>query len=251
MDVGASLDQAYATACAQQEQAGEELLARGISPEAAAAADAALAAGSYDPLGDGDQTPVTVLRGMAGMLACVPLRTAWATGLDGVDVVAAPEPGHRFHSACYVGHAARVREVVEATRAAACGVAEVEKAVLWDLTERRLSKMRLSALAYCCLGARNETNRREPLLRQDPEWFKWRECAEILIAAGANVNARDIAGHSVLSICGAYAANAKSIELIPLLTAAGADPNVKTRFGEVSEARSQYTRHDFGREAGS
>jgi hypothetical protein len=47
------------------------------------------------------------------------------------------------------------------------------------------------------------------------------------------VNARDIAGYSILSILGAYNASERTIPLIPLLTRAGADLNIKTRFDEV------------------
>lgn len=230
MGVGASLDHAYAATCGELERSAAELLARGLSPAEARAAAAALTAGASDPLGDGDQTPVTQLHGMEGVKECEALRAAWASGLDVNDCVTAPTPANRFHAACFFGEASRVRKLVDGTRAAAAGLVELEQQLLRDLTERRVSKLRLSALAYCCLGARNLDADNMP---PNPEWFRWKECAEILIKAGANVNARDLGGYSVISICGAYGAAARSIEIIPLLVAEGADPNVKTRFDEV------------------
>jgi hypothetical protein len=78
--------------------------------------------------------------------------------------------------------------------------------------ERRVTMLRLSAWANCARGASNLSL--EAPLPDREECFKWQDCTEALIAANANVNARDIAGYFILSNLGAYNANERTIPLI-------------------------------------
>lgn len=58
------------------------------------------------------------------------------------------------------------------------------------------------------------------------------EVARALIAAGARLDSRDIAGYTPLSICAGYISTERSLEVGAALCDAGADANAVTRFGE-------------------
>ena len=55
---------------------------------------------------------------------------------------------------------------------------------------------------------------------------------EALLAAGANADAKDIAGHNPVASATGVGACATSLALVPPLVAAGGDPNCVNRFGE-------------------
>jgi hypothetical protein len=225
------LDAKYAEICREQERRSVESLFETLSPASRRAVVALMEAGKGDPFGDGDQSPVTHLKGMRGVAAGQPLRDAWSSSLDVMDCIEHATPNAHFHRACFFGNAKKVRAEIARTREAAGGVEELYVEFLKELVERRISQLRLSALGYCALGARNLST--DSPLPDSRNCFEWKQCTEALLEVKANVNARDIAGYSILSICGAYGASERSVELIPLLTNAGADPNIKNRFDEV------------------
>lgn len=95
-----------------------------------------------------------------------------------------------------------------------------------NLLERRISLLRLTPLHYACHKARS--------LQNDTEAASNAAYAVVdaLCKAGARVDARDIAGYTPLSTAAGFQTTAASLRLVRLLVAHGADPNVRTRFGE-------------------
>lgn len=230
-----------------------------LEPAALSAVEAAVNAGLRDQYGDGDQTPVTTLRKAAGQAACAPLRTAWSSAMDVQEAVLCRSE-NPVHTAAYVGDYGKLAALIEEARGRGG-----ERAV-FEAIERRVSLLRLNAISYSVLGARMIPGMGHLYLGppKQPVPEQWKECTELLVSVGVNVNARDIAGYSVLSIAGmvhalqillvaldgalsdfvlfflsiilmstaGYNSTEESLELVPLLSNAGADPNIQTRFGE-------------------
>lgn len=162
-----------------------------LSQASLTAVEATINPGRRDPFGDGDQTPITRLKGSAGVAASQHLRSAWSTSLDVQETVLC---GSDFpaHTAAFIGDFRRLLACVQAA-----GMRGGERAV-FELIEKRASLIRLNVLSYAVLGSRNV-----PTVGPKgvfPE--EWRKCVELLINFGADVNAKDMAGYPVISIAG-------------------------------------------------
>lgn len=80
-------------------------------------------------------------------------------------------------------------------------------------------------LHYCALGARS-------IDAPPGATVPYSEVAQTLIAAGARVDSRDIAGYTPLSVCAGYISTKRSLEVGTVLVDAGASVKAITRFGE-------------------
>lgn len=165
-----------------------------LSQASLTAVDATINPGRRDPFGDGDQTPITRLKGNAGVAASQPLRLAWSTSLD-VQQTVLCSSDFPAHTAAFTGDYRRLLACVQAA-----GMRGGERAV-FELIEKRASLIRLNVLSYAVLGSRNV-----PTVGPKgvfPE--EWKKCVELLINFGADVNAKDMAGYPVISIAGTCA----------------------------------------------
>ncbi|OSX69887.1 hypothetical protein BU14_1041s0003 [Porphyra umbilicalis] len=198
----------------------------GLSPASIAAVMAAARAGAADPTGDGDQSVLRTRRDEAGDAECAPLRAAWATGLDVVEVAQA-DP---WLSDCILGAVDGVAASLARARASG-GDAAVRR-----LVDTRASLLRLSSVGVVVCGSRlgftpaagagggGDGGRRRV--------GRYAETLSALLAAGANADAKDIAGHNPVACATGVGACATSLALVPPLVAAGGDPNCVNRFGE-------------------
>lgn len=189
-----------------------------MSRAAKRAVVAAIRAGESDPYGDGDQSCLATLPGMAGVHQTQGLRDAWSTGLDLMET-AEREP---FHFACLVGDAA----AVGATIAAARRIDDRGEAVK-RLLERRVSLMRLPALGFVVYGARLT-----PVPGSPAPPGQHAAVLRLLLDAGAAADARDIAGYNAVASATGVGACAATLAMVPPLVAAGGDPCAVNRFGE-------------------
>lgn len=147
-----------------------------------------------------------------------PLRDAWCTDVDLMEA-ASQEP---FHRACLLGDAAAVAAAI----AAVCRGAD-EAAAVRRLVERRMSLLRLSAIANVVYGVRLEV---VPGFRRPPG--RYAETLQLLLAASASPNARDNAGYNAIAGATGVGACAATLTMVSSLVAAGGDPNAVTCFGE-------------------
>lgn len=156
-----------------------------------------------DLYGDGDQSP---LKGMEAQK----LRTQWANGMD-----FHPNNLSTFYTACYVGDTQCVKEMLKQSN-------DKQK-----LIEKRETLLRFSALFCVVQGAKASVH-----AVIDNEKLNRLAVMKLLIKEGANVNARDIAGYSVLFHCfTAYGNQEEKSILGTELMSAGADVNLPNRFG--------------------
>ena len=179
-----------------------------------------------DEYGDGDQKPIlNLLKGR-------PLRELWSSSgdlfekLDGTPCGMSP-----FWVACFNGDAAAVRRHVDDCR-------ETERSkedplssrqppsALTRLLEKRESMLRYPPLHAVVAGARCLPSRPAA---------SFVDAAAALVAAGARVDSRDIAGHTALAKCtnGVDTTDACLMIAVDVLGPAGADANLANRFGET------------------
>lgn len=156
---------------------------------------------------------------MAGVKQTQPLREAWSTGLDLMDTTRR-EP---FHYSCMVGDVAAVGAAITEARRADDGGNAVKKPL-----ERRVSLMRLSALGFVVHGARLRCAPGSPA----PPG-RYAVVLRLLLDAGADADARDIAGHNGIASATGVGACAATLAMVPPLVAAGGDPCAVNRFGEA------------------
>lgn len=187
-----------------------------LPPASVAAVRVANIAAEADPYGDGDQT---LLRNPSTH----PLRAAWSTGLDVQFAVLTEEEAFGMHRSAWQFDLEDVHDLIrEARQTAERG----QSHAMTKLLERRISLLRLTPLHYACHAARSLRT----VSAADSETAY--AVVDALCKAGARVDARDIAGYTPLSTAAGFQTTPASLRLVRLLVAHGADPNVRTRFGE-------------------
>lgn len=126
-----------------------------------------------------------------------------------------------FARACYLGRAGEVASALAAATAA--GGEAVGR-----LLERRESMLRLSPLLCAVCGSRQ----RPPSVPADADH---RRVVSLLLAAGARVGARDVAGYAAVHHATLSGSGAASLRLLPLLASApGFDVDARTRLGRTA-----------------
>jgi TPR repeat protein len=191
-----------------------------------------LALNDADEYGGGDQTFVRCEdRSDPGNS----LRHLWAGGGSPADhIFKSPWNFSPFQRACAFGCRDEVAAVLSSHPS--------DTDSMMKLLEKRECSLRLSPLHQCIFGARLMRAELWPMLMATlPEKYAhFRSAipdhlgvARLLIETGANVNARDIAGHSCAHHCVLQHASEKSLAIAPFLAKAGADFNAVNRFGEV------------------
>ena len=189
------------------------------------------AACEADPLGDGDQSYVelTGANGVGLSKAGSSLSNFWSDGeIMGVLLSPAPEQlkdaiAPRFVRDCIEGRRDRVRAALRSARAEGADA-------LRDLVRRRHTDLRMPPLSWVIAGSRGVGKGHLPPgadLSADHL-----ACAKELIAAGADIEARDIAGYSPLFHAVSPSHNSRqSMAIAAALIAGGADVNSANRTG--------------------
>ena len=225
-----------------------------------AAAPTDLALNARDTCGDGDQSPLAAdWRGpREAYLRADLLFQMWGQGGDwwpknvfsvffrnSRDEDATMPP---FTRACWKGELAVVRAEIArarredasaATADAADAAATAGSSVVSSLTrllETRCFVLRFSPLLACIDGSRQfahfcKSGMRGPLESAVPGGWKHLEVARELIAAGARVNAKDVAGVSALAHCAFSVAGPMTLQIGAELARAGADARATDRRG--------------------
>ena len=181
-----------------------------------------------DEYGDGDQKPIlTLLKG-------IPLRELWSSSgdlfekLDGTPCGMSP-----FWVACFNGDAAAVRRHIDDCRQTERSKRSKEDppssqppSELTRLLEKRESMLRYPPLHAVVEGARCLPSRPAA---------SFVDAAAALVAAGARVDSRDVAGHTALAKCtdGVDTTDACLMIAVDVLGPAGADANLANRFGDT------------------
>ena len=180
-----------------------------------------------DEYGDGDQKPIlNLLKGR-------PLRELWSSSgdlfekLDGTPCGMSP-----FWVACFNGDAAAVRRHVEDCRETERSKEDPSSSQppslpsLTRLLEKRESMLRYLPLHAVVEGARCLPSRPAA---------SFVDAAAALVAAGARVDSRDVAGYTALAKCtnGVDTTDACLMIAVDVLGPAGADANLANRFGET------------------
>ena len=181
-----------------------------------------------DEYGDGDQRPIlNLLKGR-------PLRELCSSSgdlfekLDGTPCGMSP-----FWVACFNGDAAAVRRHIDDCRQTERSKRSKEDppssqppSELTRLLEKRESMLRYLPLHAVVEGARCLPSRPAA---------SFVDAAAALVAAGARVDSRDIAGHTALAKCtdGVDTTDACLMIAVDVLGPAGADANLANRFGET------------------
>jgi hypothetical protein len=171
-----------------------------------------------DPFGNGDQSPIEQRAfGDAGQA----LIDVWGNGADFNPMV--PRFGQsRFLTACFMGNAAEVAVLLGAAKvqsdsgngdaSSASGQASQSRSPLTSLLEFRESMLRLNPLIACIGGSRLIGKPLAmPLAIQHAAQHA--RVAQLLLDAGARVDACDIAGYSVLHHCTTSQATPESLEI--------------------------------------
>lgn len=181
-----------------------------------------------DEYGDGDQRPIlNLLKGR-------PLRELWSSSgdlfekLDGTPCGMSP-----FWVACFNGDAAAVRRHVDDCRETERSKEDPPSSQprfpvseLTRLLEKRESMLRYPPLHAVVEGARCLPSRPAA---------SFVDAAAALVAAGARVDSRDVAGYTALAKCtnGVDITDACLMIAVDVLGPAGADANLANRFGET------------------
>ena len=171
-----------------------------------------------DPFGDGDQRPAkSEFPGDAGQI----LVNSWSAGADFNP--SCPEgfaSVSSLLSACYLGDVALVEKLLRQARQK---VANGEPQALFHLLERRETLLRFTPLLSTISGARIQNSARHTAI------------AKLLIDAGARVTVHDVAGYTPVHHCTFRTTSQAALTgIFPLLIAAGADVNARTRGGRVA-----------------
>lgn len=200
-----------------------------------------------DVYGDGDQSFLSDERGRSGRSKAQPLRDMWSAGGDSFDKIASNQVS-AFWLACFTGSVAIVEDAIVAaqrrdddssplTAAAAQsqGAEGSGREAVKKLLERRETQMRFSPLFAAITGARigvAAVGGPAAVGASSPSSTHL-EVARLLVDAGANVQAKDVAGYAPLAHCTSGVGDmAKTLEIaMRVLGPAGADPNAVNRFG--------------------
>jgi len=186
---------------------------------------------AFDAFGDGDQKP------LLNVMNSHPLRQLWSSSGDLFEKLdASPCAMSPFWVACFNGDKDAVRRAVDDARKADMNSTHAEiltsetpegVSPLTRLLEKRESNLRYPPLHAVVAGARC-------LARHAPS-ASFVETASLLVAAGARVDSRDVAGHTALAKCtnGVDTPNACLLMALEVLGPANADPNLANRFGET------------------
>ena len=171
-----------------------------------------------DPFGNGDQSdiPGRPQSELPGGVACK-LREIWAYGAD-FNPDQATFPHSDFMRAVDRGDVKAVKRSLNF-----CGDDERKK---FELVNRRESILRYSPLIACVAATRSV---------RGPAAVSGRaalEIATLLIEAGADVQAKDLVGNSLIHHASMGTAAPGTLGLIPLLIERGVDPNNENRFGD-------------------
>ncbi len=196
-----------------------------------------------DRYGDGDQTSLSCKPGDPGC----DLEAYWSTGGNFDPFGAAARAGLQYSPllrAAAWGNVSEVQAVLDVCTENE-GVLEDGTAVakkkskkkLRHLLELRESSLRVTPLYACIVGARH-------MVENDPRVrFSWphrpaREeidhvkCAEILLKAGANPNAKDVLGNSLFQFAINWFCSDESLRIAKMLLEYGADPDPHNRLGQ-------------------
>lgn len=195
----------------------------------------ALDACASDPYGDGDQSTVPDQRTLnwiqknarnphhASHLrteAAKPLRAAWEGGLGVQQVLFKNEED--FHTFCFQG---RVKDVADAIEKAHQRVQNGYPDAMLHLLESRISKLRLTPLHCCVMGAKFMG----PIFGSIHPPYEM--IADLLCRAGARVDSRDLVGSTPLGTAVGMEASQLCLKVVPVLLNYGANPNSQLRFG--------------------
>ena len=154
------------------------------------------------------------------------LRTFWSTGGD-----FGPENlmmTNKFRWACLVGHVNLVETCLN--------MAKKQDGLLFAFLETRETALRMSALMTAVCGSRLIPG--APSFqagRIPPEVVKIADHVRVvllLLDAKASLDAKDVAGYSLMHHCTTSMASSRSLEVGLLLAEHGADPNLYNRFGD-------------------
>jgi hypothetical protein len=176
-----------------------------------------MARNAADAYGDGDQSAVVAhMPGTPGQ----DLVDAWASGMDfnPLDPCRAAEHSPLLLDA-FFGRFAAVEAALSAARAAG---GDALKRTL----ERRETLLRFSPLLACISGARME-----PPLGGSEDHMR---VVRALLAAGANANARDVAGYTPCMHVTINNTSARALAFLPLFVRAGGDVNARNRAGRTA-----------------
>ena len=232
-----------------------------------AAAPTDLALNARDVCGDGDQSALPPdwhgPGGSEAFLRADLLFNLWGDGADWVPGTlwrgffgeGKPEDPTvpDFTRACWKGELAVVQNAIARARAedaAAAGAGTSAGAgampaqgpagappasALTRLLETRCLVLRFSPLHACIDGSRQlahfEPRLRSALAAEVPGGWRHLEVARALVAAGARVDAKDVAGVSALAHCGSSVAGPVTLAIGAELARAGADPRTVNRRG--------------------
>jgi hypothetical protein len=178
-----------------------------------------------DPFGDGDQSVLKITSATCKPARLRALRAETGLGFNPTD----PTPGRysEIARACFLGQAVVVQEEIAKAQT------ERER---FELVNRRETMLRMSPLLTCIAGARMVQLSHVP-----PEEFV--AVAKALLDAGADPKAKDSCGFSTIHHAASGTATNASLMLLPLLVAAGADPNCRNRFSELALDEAMLSRH--------
>lgn len=154
-----------------------------LQPPSLRALKEAVFLGLRDPYGDGDQSRISDVSNSTEH----PLRSAWTTLIEVGECTDGEDFSAPLHRAAFLGDKDGVGKwLMEAKKTRG------ERKAL----EKRVSMLRLGVLQYAAFGAKN-IPRYGKYYRKQPQ-SDWKAVVQMVIEAGANVNARDVAGCSVL-----------------------------------------------------
>jgi hypothetical protein len=185
-----------------------------------------------DTCGDGDQSPVVAdMPGSPGQ----DLIDAWSRGCDfdpqNPDMAAGMSP---LLIAAFFGNAPVVEAALQQARSAGGDA-------LRTALETRETLLRFTPLFACISCARVAARGGDAALRRGDH----ARVAKALLDAGANANARDVAGYTpLMHVCFNSSTIGVARTMMPLLLAAGADVNARNRAGRTALMEPTMGRRD-------